>query len=169
MKFKFIATLTGCLLTLLAVTNLHAQKNGMIVLPDVTVTTSTNVSKKVSGIFKATFKDAESVHWGKLNKDFLAEFITADINNRVLFHKNGKIVYHIKYGHEKNLPPKVRSLVKSQYDYVQFNIINAINVLQDKRDIWVVNLEDSKKYLVVMVEDGELEEVSNVAKKLVSD
>jgi hypothetical protein len=33
----------------------------------------------------------------------------------------------------------------------------------------VVNLEDSKKYLVVMVEDGELEEVSNVAKKIVSD
>lgn len=168
MKFTFIATLGGCMLTLFTVNNSVAQKKGMTTLPDVTVTATTNVSKKVAEVFNATFKDAQDVQWSKLNKDFLAQFITADLNNRVLFHKNGEIVYHLKYGHENNLPQEVRKLVKSQYDYVDFNITSAINVLEDKRNIWVVNLEDNKKYVIVRVEDGEIEEVSNLNKSLAS-
>ena len=168
MKIPIIATLGGCLFTLFTVNSSVAQKTGMTTLPDVTVTASANVSKKVAEVFNATFKDAQNVQWTKLNKDFLAQFITADLKNRVLFHKNGEIVYHLKYGHENNLPQEVRKLVKSQYDYVDFNIINAINVLQDRRNIWVVNLEDNKKLIIVRVEDGEIEEVSNMNKSLAS-
>jgi hypothetical protein len=133
-------------------------------LPDVTVTSTTNVSKKVADIFKATFPDAENATWSKLNKDFLVDFITKDLKNRVLFQRNGSIVYHIKYGHEKNLPEEVRKLIKSTYSYVDLNITNAINVQEDRRNIWVVNLEDNKKLVVVRVEEGELEEVSSLNK-----
>lgn len=149
-------------LLLFIVNILQAQEQGMKRLPDVTITSTTNVSKKVSDIFKATFPDAQDARWSKLDKDFLVDFITADLNNRVLFHKNGAIVYHIKYGGEQNLPKEIRRLVKS--NYVDFTISKAINVLEDKRNIWVVNLEDDKKILVVRVEGGELEEVSNLKK-----
>src|SRR4051794_8328335 len=128
---------------------LLGQENGMKKLPDVTVTSTTNVSKKVSDIFKASFPDAVNPQWSKLNKDYLVEFITADLNNRVLFHKNGAIVYHIKYGGEKNLPTEIRRLVKS--NYVDYNIVKAINVQEDQRNIWVVNIEDDQKFVIVRV------------------
>ncbi len=169
MKILFIAALGGCMLTLFTVNNAIAQKKGMTTLPDVTVTSTSNVSEKVAKVFNAMFKDAQNVQWTKLNKNFLAQFITADLKNRVLFHKNGEIVYHIKYGHENNLPQEIRRIVKSQYSYVDFNITSAINVLQDRRNIWVVNLEDNKKYVIVRFEDGELEEVSNLNKSLATN
>jgi len=164
MKANIIYRLSCFLLTLFIVNVVPAQETGMKKLPDVTVTSTTNVSKKVSDIFKATFPDAQNAKWSKLNKDFLVEFITADLNNRVLFHKNGAIVYHIRYGGEKNLPTEVRKLVKS--NYFDYNIIKAINVQEDNRDIWIVNLEDNKKLLIVRVEGGELEEVSNLNKSV---
>ncbi len=155
MKFQFISALSGFMLALFSVNSIQAQEGGMKKLPDVTVTTTTNVSKKVNDIFKATFPDATNEKWSKLNKDYLVEFITADLNNRVLFHKKGSIIYHIKYGTEKHLPSQVRKLVKSNYDYVDYHITKAINVQEDRRDIWVVNLEDDKKFVIVRVEEGE--------------
>src|SRR4051812_15627067 len=165
---KTILNRTGLFLVALFILNfLEAQEEGMKKLPDVTVTSTTNVSKKVSDIFKTTFPDAVNPQWSRLNKDYLVEFITADLNNRVLFHKNGSIVYHIKYGGEKNLPKEVRRLVKS--NYVDYNIIKAINVQEDQRDIWVVNIEDNQKFVIVRVEGGELEEVSNLNKSVAAN
>lgn len=167
MKTQFLSKFGSFLLTILIVSSLQAQEGGMKKLADVTVTTTTNVSKKVSEIFKKSFPDAENAKWSRLNKDFLVEFITADLNNRVLFHKNGAIVYHIKYGGEKNLPSEVRKLVKS--NYYDYNIVKAINVLEDRRDIWIVNMEDNKKFVIARVEEGELEEVSSLNKTLASN
>ncbi len=79
-----------------------------------------------------------------------------------MFRRNGIIVYHIKYGSEKNLPKEVRRLVKS--NYVDFNITKAINVEEDSRNIWVVNMEDDKNYITVRVENGQLEQVSYIKK-----
>lgn len=166
MTINFFHKIGMFLLTLCIVNTIQAQENGMKKLPDITVTTTTNVSKKVSDIFKATFKDAENPVWTRVNRDYLVEFITRDINNRVLFHRNGTIIYHIKYGSEKNLPREVRRLVKS--NYVDENITRAMNVQEGGRDIWVVNMEDNKKYIIVRVEGGELEEVSNVNRSVAS-
>lgn len=160
----YIPTLCTVFVSLMLTGSLQAQDTSMKKLPDVTVTSTTNVSKKVADIFKATFPDAENAIWSKLNKDYLVDFITRDLKNRVLFQRNGSIVYHIKYGHEKNLPEEVRKLIKSTYSYVDLNITNAINVQEDKRNIWVVNLEDNKKIVVVRVEEGEMEEVSSFNK-----
>ena len=42
--------------------------------------------------------------------------------------------------------------------------MQAINVKEDNRDIWVVNLEDDKKLIIARVEDDGLEEVGNYNK-----
>jgi len=99
-QFAIAVLLTG----LFASNSIYAQQDSMKKLPDVTVTANTNVSKKVQDYFNAHFKDAENPKWFKLNQNYLVEFITADLNNHVLFHKNGSIIYHIKYGAEQNLP-----------------------------------------------------------------
>ena len=133
-------------------------------LPPVTVTATTNIDKAVTTSFKESFKDAYNTQWYKVNKRYLAEFMTADQKNKALLQKDGYIIYHIKYGHENNLPDDIRKLVKS--NYVDYNITSAINVNQDKRNIWVINVEDEKKLILVRVEEGDLEEVGNYDKSL---
>jgi len=160
-RFTFLR-LCGGLFLLLIAGSLQAQQNGIKTLPNVTVTSTASVNQKVSDAFNASFKDAVSPTWYRLNKDYLVEFITGDMNNRALFKKNGSLVYQISYGHENNLPKEVRYLVKS--NYVDFNIVQAINVLEDNRNIWVINLEDDKKFIITRVEEGALEEVSNFNK-----
>src|SRR5215210_4556919 len=136
MKKQFIAKLCGVLLGLLMVSSSFAQED-TTTLPTVVVTATTNVNKKVADLFKSEFKDAVDPTWTKLNQNYLVRFITGDMNNSVLYRKNGALVYHIGYGHENNLPKEVRDVVKS--NYVDYLITHTINVKQDNRNIWIVN------------------------------
>lgn len=133
-------------------------------LPPVTVTATTNINKAVSESFKKTFKDATNAQWYKVNKNYLVDFISKDQQNRALLEKNGAIIYHITYGYENNIPEDIRKMVKT--NYVDYNITKAINVQQQQRNIWVINVESDKKLILVRVEDGELEEVGNYNKSM---
>ena len=163
MKRLSILKLCGGLFFFLCAGSLQAQ-DSIKTLPPVTVTSTATVNQKVSNAFNASFKDAVSPTWYRLDKDYLVKFITGDMNNTALFKKNGAMVYQISYGNESNLPNEVRHLVKS--NYVDYNIVQTINVKQDNRNIWVVNLEDDKKLVIARVEEGALEEVSNLDKTL---
>jgi len=160
---SFLRLGIGLFLLLFAV-NLQAQDNSIKTLPTVTVTSTATVNKKVSDAFNDSFKDAVSATWYRLDKDYLVKFITGDMNNTALYKRNGALIYEISYGHENNLPKEIRRLVKS--NYVDFNIVQAINVKEYNRDIWVINLEDDKKLIMARVEEGALEEVSNLDKSL---
>ena len=162
MKHVSISRLCGGLLLLFIAGNLQAQQTGIKTLPNVTVTSTASVSKKVSDAFQTTFKNAVSPAWYRLDKDYMVKFITGDMNNTALFRRNGALVYQISYGHESNMPKEVRRLVKS--NYVDFNIVQAINVQEANRNIWVINLEDNSKLVMARVEDDALEEVSNFNK-----
>ncbi len=161
MKAKVISGLVGGLFFMLLCTSSFAQEK---MLPPVTVTAKSNVSKAVTKSFEESFKDATNTQWYKVNRRYLADFMMKDQQNRALFQKNGAIIYHLTYGFENNLHDDVRKLVKS--NYVDYNITRAINVHQENRNIWVINIEDNKKIILVRVEEGALEEVGNYDKSL---
>jgi hypothetical protein len=48
--------------------------------------------------------------------------------------------------------------------YPDYNVTRAVNVKMDNRDLWVVNLESLKKWIIVRVEDGQMDEVENYNK-----
>ena len=147
--------------SILFANNLFAQ----VVLPEVTVTSTTSsaaINEKVSKSFAKSFKETSNSKWFEINKRYLVKFISNDLKNQALFTKNGTLIYHIVYGYEKNLPANTKSLVKSKY--FDYTITSAINVKQDQRDIWVVNLEDDKKYVIVRVEENEMQEIQNFNK-----
>jgi hypothetical protein len=131
-------------------------------MPSVVVTPASNVSESVLKSFEGTFKDAMDPEWFKLNKNYLVKFMTDDQKNRALFKDNGRLVYHISYGTEKNLPDDIRSQVSGKYE--DYTITAAIHVKEANRSIWVINLDGLKKLIIVRVEDGELEEVGNYVK-----
>lgn len=139
-----------------------SQEDSMKTLPPVIIYAKSNVNKTVTDAFEKNFKDAINAQWYRMDKDFLVTFITGDMKNNALFKKNGKLIYHISFGQENNLPADIKKQV--QEAYAEYNITRAVNVKFNNRNLWVVNLEGLKKYITVRVEDGELQEVENFDK-----
>ncbi len=167
MKTHFFTRCFRCLLLLTLFSNLsYSQDTSSITtLSPVTVTSKTttaNVSEKVAKAFKVAFKDAEDPQWFKLNKDFLVSFIMNQQQNNALFRKNGFMIYHLAFGGEKSLPADIRKIIKP--NYYDYNITKVVRVNEADRNIWVVNMEDAKNFVIVRVENGEIEEVQNLKK-----
>jgi hypothetical protein len=163
MKTKILAAFKALLLPVLfAGTSFAQEESSLKELPPVSITASTNVSAKVNKAFSQYFKGATHLRWYEIDKKFLIKFIMNDQENRALFTGNGQLVYHISYGTEAHLPAEVRNLIKSSY-YDQ-KITRMLKVNQDNRNIWVVSMEDAKDYVMVRVEDMELEETQRMEK-----
>jgi len=157
---KMHKALAGSLLLL----SLHFGAKSQQNLPPVTVTATTNVEKAVTSSFEQKFPDALDAQWYRMSKKYLVKFMMTDQQNSALMKRNGQIVYHIAYGYEKDLPSDVRMIVRTHYP--DFSITKSIRVEEAGRTIWVVNLQDKKKLILVRIEEGELEEVGNYDKTM---
>lgn len=130
-------------------------------LPAVTVTATTvRVPAKTWRSFASYFPGAYNSRFYKVNKDWLGKFILHNQENRALFTKKGYLVYHISYGYEENLPDDIRRQIKSEY--YDYTITRAIKVEEDKRVIWVVNVENAKELILLRLEDGNMENVQQI-------
>jgi hypothetical protein len=148
--------------TLLTMGVLAQEKDSVKMLPPVTITPASNVEQSVTKAFHDNFKNATNAKWYDIDKNYLVKFISDDMQNNVLFKKNGSMVYHISYGYEKNLEADVKEMVK--YSYPNYEITRAIKVRMENRDVWVLNLEGTKRLILVAVEEGQLSEIKNFAK-----
>jgi hypothetical protein len=110
----------------------------------------------VQAEFDKLFSKAENVTWYNLKKDYGANFTIDDIGYRVLFNRKGKLIYKITYGKEKQLPVLIRKMVKS--NYVEHLITAASLVEENDRKIWVINLEDESRYVIVGIENNQISE-----------
>ncbi|HUZ57742.1 MAG TPA: hypothetical protein VMU83_03065 [Hanamia sp.] len=71
------------LVLLFGSTRLSAQnKDSLITLPTITVTSGTVVSMEVDKAFKKTFPDAQNLKWYMLDKNYLAKFIEKDLKQQ---------------------------------------------------------------------------------------
>ena len=141
--------------------SLTAQEK-VVSLPEVTVTSIALVAPNVNKSFKKAFPDAEDLSWYKYDKEYLAKFITKDMNHNTRFRQNGVMKYDISYGYEHNLPEKIKEMVNKVYD--NYKITRVINIKVTERNIWMVKMEGMKKYLTVRVEDDEMDEVESFYK-----
>ncbi len=158
-KHLFISSILICFLT----NELSAQqKDSVVVLPTVTVTSTSIVTKEVDKSFKKSFPNAENLKWYKLNKNYLAKFIQNDMKHNTLIAENGNIKYDISYGTESNLPEDL--LVRIKGGYSEYNITRVANIKESNRNIWVINLESLKHIVLVRIEEDEMEEVERLNK-----
>jgi hypothetical protein len=84
--------------------------------------------------------------------------------NRALFTKKGKLVYHISYGYEKSLPADLDRNLKAGYP--GYEIYRAIKISEANRVVWVVNLRDAKNLVMISSEDGEMQEIQRLKRSL---
>jgi hypothetical protein len=174
MMYKFVKqiqtskhfTMKKITLTLIIILQLFGvvaqDKDTIITLPEVRITTATAITTGVYSSFRRAFPDAENLRWYKYDRDYLAKFFMKDMDHNALFRQNGVMKYDISYGYEKHLPEKIKEDVLKAYD--NYKIIRAIHVKAYERDIWIVKLEGEKKYLTVRLEDGEMDEVESFYK-----
>jgi len=165
MKHPLINLISGGLLTVFATYSSLAQEGTFRELPPVTISAASSgaaASAKVNKMFTGYFKNASNLRWYELGKKFLVKFTMNGQENRALFTGSGRLVYHVSYGTENNLPANVRKLVKSTY--FDQKITKVLEVNQDLKTIWVVYMEDDKDFIWVRVEDGELEETQRIEK-----
>ena len=155
MKTLIIFLFCGCMLS---ANQLFAQKQDSKLLPVVTITAGNDISKNVRDAFMLRFKNAENLRWYEINQNYLVKFIMDDQEHHATFKKNGEFIYRIGYGVEKNLPPAVKMRIKSKYD--KYAIGRVFNVERDDRDIWIVNLENKKYYVITSIENDEINAVT---------
>ena len=153
-----------CLLafTLPAIKLSAQQTDSAVQLPPVTVTTLSSVNQQVDKSFTKAFPEAHDLKWYKMDEDYLAKFIKDDMEHNALYKKNGYLKYDVASGYEHNLPENIRQDIQAAYP--DFKIIKVFNVKEEGRDIWVVNLESVKNYVLVRSENGEIEEVKRLAR-----
>jgi hypothetical protein len=162
MKPKFVSRLLTLPVLVLAALCAQAQ-DSVKTLPLVTITaTQKTVPEKVWNSFHSYFANAQDPRAYEINKQYLIKFMTDENVNHALFTKGGEFVYHISFGHEKNMPEDVRDAVKSVY--YNYEITRAIKVTDGHRLAWIVNLENAKHLVLARTENGEVEEIQRLKK-----
>jgi hypothetical protein len=134
------------------------------IVPGISITgeaaATESVNEKVAKSFKKYFGDQAEENWSVVGTNFLNHFHANGILTSSMFDKKGNLIYTITYGGEQNMPADIKRNVKSEY--YDYKITMAINVKENKRDIWVVTVEDEKQQITVRLEDGDMEQVRKI-------
>lgn len=162
MKKLIIPFLLGGLILAIGVNSTSAQ----VQLKEVTISggaTKIEVSKKISESFASLYKGAEEPQWFQSDKNYLVDFILNNQVNKALFTKNGKLVYHMAFGNEKQMPADIRTIVKSKYfDYA---ITSTLKIDIREKSAWIVNIEDAEQFFVLRVVDGAMDVLDKINKQ----
>ncbi|MBL7697946.1 MAG: hypothetical protein JNK79_07300 [Chitinophagaceae bacterium] len=140
------------------------ERDSVVTLPEVVITAEWMINEQVDRSFAAKFPESYDILWRKLNKDYLIKFIEGDVKHQSLFRKNGSIKYDIIYVTESHLPKKISDLVKHAYS--DYTIQNGARVERGDQEFWIVNLEGTRSYVVVRVENDEIEQVKKIIKSV---
>ena len=161
MKKLIIPFLLSGLILTTGTKNASAQ----VELKEVTVSSAPNkavVSQKVSESFASLFKGAVAPKWFDTDKNYIVDFIMDNQRNKAAFTKKGRLVYHMIFGNEKQMPADIRTIVKSKYfDYA---ISSTLKVNIDDKSAWIINIEDANQFFVLRVVDGVMDVLDTIKK-----
>ena len=87
MKRNFITTFI--VLCLLHAVSYAQEKDTIVALPEIRVSSPTVITDKVAKSFLNAFPGAENLRWFKYDQHYLAKFILNDMDHNALFRKNG--------------------------------------------------------------------------------
>jgi hypothetical protein len=164
MKKLIIPFLLSALLLALGGNSASAQ----IQLKEVSISggpTRASVSQKVSDSFNSLFKGAKAPKWFEADKNYVVDFILNDQVNKAEFTKKGRLVYHMAFGNEKQMPTDIRTMVKSKY--FDFAINSTVEINYEEKSAWIVNVEDDQQFLVIRVADGVMDVLDKIEKHAV--
>ena len=153
----------GLLASILLISNSFAQTSDFSNLQPVLVKgTYDKVYKNILDGFHKQFENAQNVKWFKRDKNFLVNFFMDDQIHTALLNPKADLIYQISYGKEKHLPVDIRKAVNRWY--LEYSITSVTKFQVEGRSIWVIQIEDDTNFVVVRIENDELEEVKKYRK-----
>lgn len=106
--------------------------------------------------------DEKKIQWDLLGQNISAHFKSKNTNTKMLFNKNGRLIYSIDYLTGENLPQEIRKKVME--DYWHYDISCAARVKEAGTLVYIINLEGKRDYINVVVEDGKIGEIAHYKK-----
>ena len=113
------------------------------------------VNEKLIESFKASFPNAEQVHWLEQPASFVVSFVEDNIRARAYYNKDGDLVQLIRYFKDAQLPFAVLHAI--QKDFNGQKIFGVVEVtLTDAKKIvetaYYVKLEDERFWTTIKVD-----------------
>jgi hypothetical protein len=112
--------------------------------------------------FLRMYGDLQNEKWYSLPGGSLAKFEGEGIGYRVVFDKKGNWVYTLKQYTEKELPVRVRAMVKSVYYYYPIAWVKEFN--QSQSVVYLIHIENDREWKTIRVADGEMEVAEEFSK-----
>jgi len=117
---------------------------------------------RASEKFKKLFKDGPEATWSVEKKAIVAYFEKDEIQNRIVYNKQGRLIYSLSYYQSDKIPKNISKILKSVYPDLTATI--AIYIKEGGLEFYVVNIEDEKKFKQVSVYNGEINLMSEFNK-----
>jgi hypothetical protein len=112
--------------------------------------------------FQQSYPDVTGERWNSKADGYIVKFQEKAIQYAVAYDKRGRWQHTILIYNEDQLPSRLRRTVKSVY--VDFTIVNVVEVTIGSRHTYFIKIEDSNTFRTVQVVNGELVELDSYVK-----
>ena len=123
----------------------------------------TSVSLKALKNFDKSFHQVSDTKWFKVPGGVIANFLSKDIDFRIVYDENGKWLYNLLTYSDDNLPSDVRSLIKSRYYDYQIEYCNEYQL--SNSTVYIIKMTDDNSIKTIRVVDGEIEVIADHKQK----
>jgi hypothetical protein len=129
----------------------------------VQVQASTSVNEKVLKTFKETYPKAEQVNWQEFTDNYVVNFTTVGIRERITYDKDGNFVSATRYFYEDQLPANILSKLRKKYPGQK--VFGVTEVTTDASVEYYVKLEDNSNFTTIKTDNSGVMEVVEKFKK----
>ena len=121
------------------------------------------VNEKVLKSFRETFPKAEQVNWQEFTDNYVVNFTSIGIRERITYDKDGNFVSATRYYTEEHLPANV--LCKLRKKYPGQKVFGVTEMTSDTSSEYYIKLEDSANWTTVKSDNSGVMEVVEKYKK----
>ncbi len=114
--------------------------------------------------FIREYKNVAGAEWQKSGNGFVVDFIMNGINTKVFYDKKGNYEWLARMYAEAQLPRDVRHLVKRTF--YDFSIYQVLEITRNDNTVYIITMEDKTCWKKIKVENGEIEPLYELPKKL---
>jgi hypothetical protein len=171
MKKVFLLIAIASVLALGSIHSVDAQSSALSVPYAPAVSTLVNVvsneyiSSRAIRDFNKAYKENKDAQWSQLNGGgFLCRFVDKNILKRAYYDDRGNWQYTIAGYSEDKLPRAIRGLVKSIYYDYAITYAQEINMVKDEKTVYLIQIEDEHKLIILRLGDGEMEVIEEFSK-----
>ena len=108
-------------------------------------------------------KNISDERWFKIEGGYIANFLSGNIDTRIVYNNNGNWLYNLFFYTEDKLQPEIRNMVKSNYYDYEISFVFEYKFYD--RIVYVIRIRDQSKNLKVLrICDGEMEEITDYMK-----